>query len=381
MSERFNAPHDAALYALLSAEIEEKLRRAADLYTDHYPHVSTIPAEGLRYVPEENSIWTCSFFPGMMALAYDRTGDKAFLAHADDYLASFTRRLDTRTGISHDLGFLYTLTGVALYKTTGSQQAKAMALRAADMLAARYCEQGRYIQAWGAFGVGSPYVKIIVDTMLNLPLLFWAGEETGNERYTQIATAHAHTCADYLVRDDFTSFHTYLMDPVSGKAIEGRTHQGFHDDSTWARGQAWVVTGFALAYAHTGEPRFLEVSQKAAEVFIENLPADFVPYWDFSFNDRVPDLRDSSAASIFTCGLLELADQVGGQAAERYRAVARTIVRSLYDNYFLHDPDRLGLLTDAIYHRVHGPTCTIWGDYFFCETLVRLQKPDWKRYW
>lgn len=380
MEERFNAPQDSALYALVSAEVEEKLRRAADLYTNRYPHVSTIPAEGLQYVPEENKLWTCSFFPGMMYLAYDRTGDNAFLSHADDYLDSFEQRIDNRVGISHDLGFLYTLSSVALYKLTGNERARAIALKAAGVLAERYNEKGRYIQAWGEFGVGTPYVKIIVDTMLNLPLLFWAGQETGDERYTGIATAHAHTCADYLVRDDFSSFHTYLMDPVSGKAVEGRTHQGFHDDSTWARGQAWVVTGFALAYRYTREPRFLEVSQKAAEVFIENLPADFVPYWDFSFNDRVPDLRDSSAASIFTCGLLELADQAGGEAAQRYRAIARTVVRSLYDHYFLHDPDRLGLLTDGIYHRVHGPTCTIWGDYFFYETLIRLQK-DWRRFW
>lgn len=380
MTERFNAPHDSALYALMSAEVEEKLRRAAGLYTDRYPHVSTIPAEGLRYVPVENNLWTCSFFPGMMYLAYDRTGDNAFLAHADAYLDSFEQRINNRIGISHDLGFLYTLSSVALYKLTGNERARAVALKAAEALTGRYSEKGRYIQAWGEFGVGTPYVKIIVDTMLNLPLLFWAGQETGDKRYTDIATAHAHTCAEYLVRDDFSSFHTYLMDPVSGKAVEGRTHQGFHDDSTWARGQAWVVTGFALAYRYTKEPRFLEVSQKAAEVFIKNLPTDFVPYWDFSFNDRVPDLRDSSAASIFTCGLLELADQVGGEAAERYRAIARTMVRSLYDHYFLHDPDRLGLLTDGIYHRVHGPTCTIWGDYFFYETLIRLQK-DWKRFW
>ena len=380
MTERFNAPRDSALYELISAEVEEKLRRAADLYTRRYPHVSTIPAEGLRYVPEENSLWTCSFFPGMMYLAYDRTGDNAFLAHADAYLDSFEQRIDNRIGISHDLGFLYTLSSVALYKLTGNQRARTVALKAAEVLAGRYSGKGRYIQAWGEFGVGAPYVKIIVDTMLNLPLLFWAGLETGDEHYTGIAMAHAHTCADYLVRDDFSSFHTYLMDPVSGKAVEGRTHQGFHDDSTWARGQAWVVTGFALACRYTKDPRFLEVSRKGAEVFIENLPADFVPYWDFSFNDRVPDLRDSSAASIFTCGLLELADQVGGEAAERYHAIARTVVRSLYDHYFLHDPDRLGLLTDGIYHRVHGPTCTIWGDYFFYETLIRLQK-DWERFW
>lgn len=378
--ERFDAPHDSALYALMSAEVEEKLRRAADLYTDRYPHVSTIPAEGLDYVPEDNTTWTGSFFPGMMYLAYDRTGDKAFLAHANDYLDSFEQRIDDRIGISHDLGFLYTLSCVALYKLAGDQRARTVALKAAAVLSERYSEKGRYIQAWGEVGEGTPYVKIIVDTMLNLPLLFWAGQEGGDKRYTDIATAHAHTCADYLVRDDFSSFHTYLMDPVSGKAIEGRTHQGFRDRSTWARGQAWVVTGFALAHRYTQEPRFLEVSRRAAEVFIEDLPADLVPYWDFSFNDRIPDLRDSSAASVFTCGLLELADQTGGEAAERYRAVARTVVRSLYDHYFLHDPDRIGLLTDGVFHRLLGPTCTIWGDYFFYETLIRLQK-DWVRFW
>lgn len=109
------------------------------------------------------------------------------------------------------------------------------------------------------------------------------------------------------------------------------------------------MTGFALAYTYTKEPRFLEVSRKAAEVFLQNLPADFVPYWDFTFNDRIPDIRDSSAASIFTCGLLELAQYVDDAEAARDLAAARTIVRSLYDHYFLHDPDRVGVLTDAIY--------------------------------
>ena len=383
MSERFSAPHDAALYAQMSAEIEEKLRRAAPVYVDRFPHVSTLPAEGLRYLPEENTAWTSSFFPGMMYLAYDRTGDRAFLAHAEEYLASFANRLEQKIGVSHDFGFLYTLSCVALYKLTGNERARAVALGAADVLAGRYNEKGRYLQAWGEYGVGTPYVKIIVDTMMNLPLLFWAGEVTGDARYTEIATAHAHTCADYLVREDFTSFHSYLMDPVTGRAVEGRTVQGFHDNTTWARGQSWVVTGFALAYRYTGQARFLEVSRKAAAVFLENLPADHVPYWDFVFNDRVPDLRDTSAAAIFICGMLELADLLRAQApaqAEAYHAVARTMVRALYDRYFLHDPDRLGVLTDAIFHRQEGPVCTIWGDYFFYEALIRLQK-EWRRYW
>ena len=191
MSERFTAPQDDALYLQMCAEIEEKLRRAAPLYTRRYPHVSTLPAEGLRYTPEENNIWTSSFLPGMMCLAAKRTGGAAFLQYKDDYLASFKARLDNRIGISHDLGFLYTLSAVALYKLTGDEEARALALRAADMLCERYNEKGRYIQAWGEFNVGTPYVKIIVDTMLNLPLLFWAGETTGNARYADIATAHA----------------------------------------------------------------------------------------------------------------------------------------------------------------------------------------------
>lgn len=119
MSERFTAPQDDALYLQMCAEIEEKLRRAAPLYTRRYPHVSTLPAEGLRYTPEENNIWTSSFHPGMMCLAAKRTGDAAFLKYKNDYIASFKARLDERVGISHDLGFLYTLSAVALYKLTG----------------------------------------------------------------------------------------------------------------------------------------------------------------------------------------------------------------------------------------------------------------------
>ena len=138
MPDRFTAPQDNALYLQMCAEIEEKLRRAAPLYTRRYPHVSTLPAEGLRYTAEENNIWTSSFFPGMMCLAAKRTDDAEFLRYQADYLASFKARLDGRVGISHDLGFLYTLSAVAIYKLTGDEDAKTLALRAADMLCERY---------------------------------------------------------------------------------------------------------------------------------------------------------------------------------------------------------------------------------------------------
>ncbi len=367
---------DLPLYHLMTEEIEEKLRRAMPHFTDRFPHITTTAPKGLKYPPELNKLWTSSFFPGMLYLAYDRTQNPTFLANADAHLRSFTERLNNRIGISHDLGFLYTLSSVALYKVTGREDAKAAAQAAADVLAERYNEKGRFIQAWGKMGEGNPYVKMIVDTMLNLPLLFWSA----NEAHHEMALNHANTCADYLVRNDYSSYHTYLMDPESGKAIVGRTHQGYRDESTWARGQAWIVTGFALAYSYTQEPRFLEVAQKSAEVFLKNLPADHVPYWDFTFTDDVPDIRDTSAASIFTCGLLELAKYSTPDLAETYRNHVYTIVRSLYDHYFLHDPDRICVLTNGMFHRDSGSTGTIWGDYFFYETLIRLQK-DWDKFW
>ena len=362
--------NDPKLYELVSLTIEEKLRRAMPQFTECFPHITTLEKDGLLYRPEENTLWTASFFPGMLYLAYDRTGNTAFLADVVPHLKSFRERLEKRVRMTHDLGFLYTLSCVALYKLTGNQEAKELAQQAADLLAERYNEKGHFIQAWGEIGIGTPYVQMIADTMLNLPLLFWSQ----NPKHHQMAAAHAQTCAKYLVRSDFSSYHTYWMDPKSGQPIRGGTHQGFRDETTWARGQAWIVLGFALAYAYTKNPVFLLTAQRAAEVFRHNLPADGIPYWDFAFTDAVPDIKDSSAAAIYVCGLLELARHTPAELAGQYHTQAQDIVKKLYEHCFVHDLDTLCLLKDGMYHRETGATGTIWGDYFFYEALVRLQK-------
>lgn len=370
---KFTASKDPWLYNHACNLVEEKLRRSLDTFTDRYTHVS----EGLRYAPVENIQWTAAFYPGMVYTAYRRTGDSAFLRYAEKYLDSYTDRLDRRAHISHDLGFLYTLSSVALHKLTGNERAHALALRAADMLAERYNEKGHYIQAWGEMGIGYPHVKIIIDTMLNLPLLYWSG----NPKHFEIAENHAKTSAKYLIRQDYTSFHTYLMNPETGIAVEGRTHQGYRDESTWARGQAWAVYGYALSYRYTKNERFLTIARECARVFLANLPANTVPYWDFSFSDALPDIRDTSAAAIFLCGLLELCEWVEPEEAERYRHVVDTVLGSLYENYLIHDPNQCGLLREGMYHRAGGVNeCTSWGDYFFYEALARLTG-EWERFW
>ncbi|MBP5298750.1 MAG: glycoside hydrolase family 88 protein [Lachnospiraceae bacterium] len=357
-------------YSIALNQIYEKLLRNHNRFTKKYPHISGLRNEEmtLNYKPMENDLWTSSFFPGEMLLAYGITHDRAFLSDAEAYLESFGYRLNNKIGISHDLGFLYSLTCVSLHRLTGDALAKELSQKAAKELFLRYNSKGKFIQAWGEIGVGNPYVKIIADTMLNLPLLY----QSGISQYADAASEHAYTSAKYIVRDDFSSFHTYLMDPVTGKAVEGRTHQGFRDSSTWARGQAWIVYGYALSYGYTREKKFIEISQKAADYFIERLPANKVSYWDLTFSDRIPDIRDTSATAILATGLLELSEYLEKEQARKYTDVAKEILKKMYEQYFYPNVDSPVLLTDGMYHRDNGSTGTIWGDYFFMEALAKM---------
>ncbi len=355
-------------YPVYTKAIESKILHSLDAYVDSFPHVS--PENSFACDPEPNDKWSSAFYIGEVYLTCEATGNETFFKYADAYLDSFEERLNREAPApkSHDLGFLYTVSCVNLYNATGNERAKELAVKAADALLLRYNEQGTYIQAWGSFNKGDPYVYMIIDTMMNLPLLYWASEITGNPRYAEIASSHAETTIRYLVRDDYSTFHTYLMDPTTGLGMYGKTRQGYSDDSTWARGQAWAVYGFSLAYRYTGDTRFLETARGCADYNLKNLPADFVPYWDFTFTDDDPDIRDTSAGSILACGLLELSEHTQDMA---YRDAAKNIVDSLCGSYFIEDTDTVWLLSDGMYHREEGSISTAWGDYFFYEALLK----------
>ena len=364
--------YSKTLYEEILQDILEKIEKNLDVFVTEYPHVGV----DNRYRPEKNDIWTSSFFIGMAYLAYDITGDKKYIRHRDAYLESFEKRLRERRGISHDLGFLYTLSAVADYKLTKDSRAKELAGRAADMLAERYNEKGKYIQAWHEIGAGYPDANIIIDTMLNLPLLYGSG----NPAYFEMAKNHAKTAAHSLVRKDYSTFHGYLVRPETGELVKGVTYQGYADDSVWARGQAWAVYGYALTYRYTKEPLFLQVAKETEKVFRQNLPEDCVPYWDFHFTDENPDIRDTSAAAIYCCGLLELAKYVEAEESEEYQRIVYTILASLHKHYTL-GKEYNGVLAAGMYHRNDGADeCVIWGDYFYMEAVVRLLK-DWELFW
>jgi len=188
------------------------------------------------------------------------------------------------------------------------------------------------------------------------------------------------------VRDNTTTYHTYYFDVETGAAIGGNTQQGYADDSCWARGQAWGIYGFTLSYLYTGDTSFLKTAQDLADYFIAELPADKVSYWDLVFNDGSQEERDSSAASIAVCGLLELAKHLPitqpNQAAYQENALA--ILASLAQNYTTIDhPESNGLLMHGVYDKnsLKGvDECMIWGDYYYMEALMRVSQ-SWYSYW
>lgn len=347
-----------------------------------YPAPSSI--DGV-YPAIPNFEWTSGFWTGMLWLAYELTGENKYRRAAESQLPDYRIRLDKRIGTdTHDLGFLYSLSAVNEYRITGSSKAREAGLIAAELLASRYLPQAGIIQAWGNLNDQAERGRMIIDCLLNLPLLYWAGEETGDPRYAEYAASHVRQSAHYLVRPDRTTYHTYYMNAETGEPRYGTTHQGYADDSCWARGQAWGIYGFMLSHLYTGDPELLTLSQTLADYFAERTPADGVVYWDLAFMTGSAQERDSSASAVAACGLLELARQLPSGSGESQNAhrQALGILTALDAGYTTRDlPSSNGILKHGVYNKPRGigiDECTIWGDYYYFEALVRVLKSDWR---
>ena len=231
------------------------IRRNIDRFGDRYPDDTTAgghypPRPAASGVPEGgNRGWTTSFWPGMQWLAWELSGDEAFRDAAAAHAADFARRIDAGQDIdTHDLGFLYTLSCVTAWRLLGDAQARNAALRAAAHLMGRFLPSAGIIQAWGDLADPRQRGRTIIDSLMNLPLLTWAGQQTGDPRYADAVRRHAGQLREHMLRADDSTFHTFYWDAETGQPRFGATEQGAHDDSCWARGQAWAVYGFALGH-------------------------------------------------------------------------------------------------------------------------------------
>lgn len=349
------------------------------------------------YAPIDNTDWTNGFWTGEIWLAYEyclangRTVEAEQLKQAAMVqVASFENRIKERISVDHhDMGFLYTPSCVAAYKLTGSKQAKEAAILAADQLIRRFHPVGEFIQAWGPMDAPENY-RLIIDCLLNLPLLYWATEETGDNKYREIAEKHIHTAVANVIREDASTWHTFFFDMETGAPHHGATCQGYRDGSAWARGQAWGVYGMACAYRYTKREDYIEKFRAVTEYFLAHLPEDLIPFWDLEFSDGSTEPRDSSSAVIAACGMLEMSKYLPKEEAVHYTSIAKKIMKSVYENYAVKDSSvSNGLVLHSTYSN-HSPyntcnhygvdECNIWGDYFYMEALTRMMK-DWEQYW
>ncbi len=354
-----------------------------DYFKDKFPWPAT---KNLKYPIIENIEWTDGFWTGMLWLSYEYTNDVKFKDLALKNVDSFLNRVENQIELDHhDLGFLYSLSCVSGYKLIGSEKAKRAAILAADKLMTRWQEKGEFLQAWGPFNSKEHY-RFIIDCMLNIPLLYWASEITGNDFYKNVAQKHFETSCKYVIRDDASAFHTFYMDPETGAPAYGATRQGYTDDSSWARGQAWGIYGIALNIRYTNKLEYADLFKGMTNYFLNRLPNDNVCYWDLIFTDEDNQSRDSSAAAIAVCGMLEMDNKLNEKCKEKeiYKSACDNILRSLINNYTKKQHD---LGDPILYHGVYSyhsgkgiDEGNIWGDYFYMEALLRYIK-NWKPYW
>jgi unsaturated chondroitin disaccharide hydrolase len=359
-------------------------------FTHHFKEETSV---NNYYLPAENVEWTTGFLTGQYWLAWELTHDPAFKDAALIQVDSFDHRIRNKIGVAHhDMGFLYSLSCIAAWRLTGSEKGRDAAIFAADNLLTRFHKVGNFIQAWGELGAKQNY-RFIIDCLMNLPLLYWASEETNDKKYRETALLHSETSLAHLVRPDFSTYHTFFMCPETGAPVRGVTAQGYKNSSPWARGQAWGIYGTALDYLYTKNPKCLELFYGITDFFInrtKNAVSDGIPYWDLIFSDKHNQPKDSSAAAIAACGMLEMAKHLPAEKAAYYKDTALEIAGTLARNYAATPDHANGLLKHGVYAK-RSPfnsvadwgvnECTLWGDYFYLELLMRLTNADWAIYW
>ena len=342
-----------------------------------------IPVNG-RYkdcmMPGGLSWWTNGFWPGILWQMYHATGKQSYADAARAACSRIVSILEQPRTPDHDVGFLFLPGSVAEYRITGNPAAREAGLRAADVLASRFNEAGGFIRAWDK----SPWADdvsgwMIIDCMLNLPLLSWAEHETGVSRYRTAARRHADTALRFLMRPDGSCAHIACFDPSSGEFLGTQGGQGYGVGSSWSRGQGWALYGFALAYRNQENKEYLDAAKISAHYCIAALAAGgWIPPADFR-SPADPFIPDSGAGALIACGLLELAGLVPELERSLYRSAAEQILKACEKHFAVWNPETDGILSGGsmMYHndRLAGQAF-INSDYFFLEAVLKLLGKD-----
>jgi len=344
-------------------------------------HTPVVIASGHRFWEMKSMDrwgWTHGFWPGILWYAYEATGNNAMKQQA----VAFTRELEgilDRKIKSHDVGFIYNCSFGNAFRITGKHEYRDTLIRAADKLVELYNPRVGTLLSWPSKVENGTYAphNTIIDSMMNLELLFRASELSGDSTYSNIARSHADRIMSDLIRPDFSTYHLAVFDDRTGELLQRHTHQGYADDSLWARGQAWAIYGFTMSYRETGEVRYLKIARNLADTFLSRLPQDHIPYWDFD-DPAIPEApRDASAAAIAASALVELSSFVKNtDDGGRYLKSAESILESLStDDYrsFEENAAFLSHSTGSKPREREVDVPLIYADYYYLEALLRLK--------
>ena len=274
--------------------------------------------------------WTSGFFPGALWLMFERSGVESWKNAAQAWQAGIESQKDNTS--THDLGFeIFTSFGNG-YRLTGNDAYRQVIVTAAMSLSTRYNATVGCIKVRS----GTTGFRTLIDTMMNIELLFWASRHGGSSAWYDMAVSHALKTRANHVRADGSTYQWVDYDPTTGAVVAKGNGQGYDPESTWSRGQAWAIYGFTTAYRETGDARFLDTARRTASYFIAHLPPDYVPYWDFELPSTTGQPRDSSAAAVAASGLLELSrlEPDSSRAADDLEA-ANAIIGSLSSSSYL----------------------------------------------
>ena len=362
-------------------KVREKMQWVSEKNRDKIPYTTGADGSYDNHSDESRSWgmddglnwWTNGFWGGIMWLLYQDTGEERYQEIARISERKLEKCFDQYYGLHHDVGFMYLPTAVADYRLTGNEEGRRIGMHAANLLAGRFNPVGKFIRAWNQNEDNDTRGWAIIDCLLNLSLLYWASEESGDPRFRQIAMMHADTVLANFVRPDGSVCHIVEFDPESGRMVKSYGGQGYGDGSSWTRGQGWAVYGFANSYTHTGKKEYLEAARKVADYCIANLPESGIIPVDFR-QPQEPAWEDSCAACVIACGLLEVARHVSDSEKEKYENAAVKILRAIAENRadWTENCDAIVQNCTGAYHSPEHHFTMVYADYYFIEGLYKL---------
>jgi unsaturated chondroitin disaccharide hydrolase len=355
-------------------QIQKTLSRIGD--TTMMPRNILAGQSEWNLVPVKIEEWTVGFWPGILWYNYENTKSEEMLEAARHY-TDILEPLTTLPAYDHDLGFQVFCSYGNGYRLTGDEKYKQIILNAADTLATLFNPKVGTILSWPREVEPNNWPhNTIIDNMLNLEMLYWAAANGGNKELYDIATKHAETTMKYHFREDGSSYHVAVYDTIDGHFIKGVTHQGYADDTMWARGQAWAIYGFTMVYRETKDKKFLRFAEKVTDIYLKRLPEDYVPYWDFDAPNIPDEPKDASAASIVASALLELSQLEDDPVkAVDYRNAAVNMLITLSSDEYQSREKNSAFLLRSVGHKPNGSEINAsinYADYYYIEALTRL---------